>query len=130
MDGIKANHGDIMASGTPTQRLKRERMALAAHHAPAAEPPPSKRYVPELSKSSRFTITIGTAILLAGAIWALATWFLNLTRALEDNTRAVKELSSSVWTIQDTIDYAYLFGKTNPTVIVPDAKQVVRERLK
>lgn len=125
MDGIQANHN--MHAMAPRRNTA---AALSLESSASASVPPSKRYLPEIGKGTRFTITIGTAILLASAIWVAATWVMGLTRALEENTKAVKELSSTVWTIQDSVDFAYKFSVANPSVTVPSPKSVVAERIR
>ncbi len=92
--------------------------------------PSSRWYVPEFNDKTKFTLSIGALIGLVMGMWAVAVWQINLTKALEENTKAVQQLAASVWTIQDSVDYAYKYSIANPDRTVPDPKSIVRERLK
>jgi hypothetical protein len=133
MDGMEAKHEMAMAGErrTPTQRLRQPTPMFSVPAPPAAEPPPSRRWN-ELGPQTKTSLAVvaGLVGIVITGVWAFAMQFRDMREALLENTKAVQSLSSVVWTISDEVDYAHKMGRMNPTVIMPDPKEVVRERLK
>lgn len=124
MEALEANHGDILPMAA--KRNTRQAMSLDPPDSPS---PPSSRW-PEISRNTKYTVSIGTSIGILVAILALVNAFRDMGDALRHNTEAVNKLTNSAWLIQDEVDLANEMARTNPTIIVPNPKKIVSERIK